>query len=73
MRLICVTWITVLALGLITASGASAKPPVLELKEAGAPVPAGAEVTVQLNYGRAAIATAQVRPATRATDRSTSD
>jgi hypothetical protein len=48
MRLICVIWITVLALGLISASVASSEPPVLELKEAGAPVPAGAEVTVQL-------------------------
>jgi hypothetical protein len=48
MRLICVTLITVLALGLMTASGASAKPPVLELKEAGAPIPVGAEVTVEL-------------------------
>lgn len=48
MRLICVTSIIALALGLMTATGASAKPPVLELKEAGAPVPVGAEVTVQL-------------------------
>jgi hypothetical protein len=48
MRVICVTLITVLALGLMTASGASAKPPVLELKEAGAPVPVGTEVTVEL-------------------------
>jgi hypothetical protein len=48
MRVICVTLITVLALGLMTATGASAKPPVLELKEAGAPVPVGAEVTLDL-------------------------
>jgi hypothetical protein len=48
MRVICVTLITVLALGLMTASGASAKPPALELREAGAPIPVGAEVTVEL-------------------------
>jgi hypothetical protein len=48
MRVICVTLITALALGLMTASGASATPAVLELKEAGAPVPVGAEVTVEL-------------------------
>jgi hypothetical protein len=48
MRVTCVTLITVLALGLMTATGASAKPPVLELKEAGAPVPVGAEVTLHL-------------------------
>jgi hypothetical protein len=48
MRLIRVTLTTTVVLGLVTAGGASAKPPVLELKEAGAPVPVGAEVTLDL-------------------------